>query len=201
MVASEWYAVPCGADGAELQHRRLDARFLEDGRVIVWSRHRRRQVVAPRRARSVAEATEIAIGLGLTLDMQEDARAEIEARERDRRRGFSRDRVADREAVREIRNRLDDPARVVDALGLSKGSRPQARGMLVCCPVHADRTPSCSVRTGADGTIACRCHGCGWTGDVLGLVAAVRGLDTRRDFGRVLAEAAAIAGVSIVRSA
>jgi hypothetical protein len=53
------------------------------------------------------------------------------------------------------------------------------------------------VRVGRDGTLACKCHGCGWSADVLGLIAAVHQLDARRDFRRVLDLAADIAGVSL----
>ncbi|MBI2391497.1 MAG: hypothetical protein HYV09_18045 [Deltaproteobacteria bacterium] len=199
MIERGWYIVP----GPELRHRHRglrDVRVMPGGRVIVRDPHRRLEVEAGRRWRTLPEATEIAIGLVLELDMREDARREIEARERDRRRGFSRDRTADRDEVRELRHRLDDPARVVHLLGVDKGARRQPRGLLVRCPAHEDRTPSCSVRVGADGTIACRCHGCGWTGDVLGLIAAVRGLDPRHDFARVLEEAADLAGVELRRT-
>lgn len=94
----------------------------------------------------------------------------------------------------EIRARLSDPRKLCGALGLAKGSRPQARGITVQCPVHKERTPSCSVTTGDDGGVRFRCFGCGATGDALSLVAAVRGLDIKSDFPRVLEEAAALVG-------
>ena len=56
---------------------------------------------------------------------------------------------------------------------------------------------SCSIRRCADGTIAAQCFGCHATGDTLDIIAAVRGLDRRRDFRRVLEEAAALAGVDL----
>jgi DNA primase len=37
-------------------------------------------------------------------------------------------------------------------------------------------------------TVAVRCHACGWTGDAIGLVAIVRGLDVRRDWARIVEE-------------
>ena len=85
------------------------------------------------------------------------------------------------------------------ALGLAKGATRQRGGMVIKCPEpnHRDSTPSCSVRLGRDGTIACRCHGCGWSGDALTLVAVALGLDMDRDFRDVLEEAAAIAGVRL----
>jgi DNA primase len=100
--------------------------------------------------------------------------------------------------ARELRRAplLMDPAALCSALGLLEGAQRQGGGLLVKCPAHADRTPSCSVRRGADGTVACRCHGCEWTGDALGLVAVVGGLDVRRDFPAVVARAAELAGIA-----
>lgn len=97
-----------------------------------------------------------------------------------------------------VRQRLTDPAALCAALGLEiSRTRRQHDGVYIRCPVHDDKSPSCSVRTGRDRGIACRCHACGWTGDALGLVAAARGLDVRLDFRRVLEEAAAIAGIDV----
>jgi hypothetical protein len=105
--------------------------------------------------------------------------------------------------AREIRYALVDPFAVCEKLGLlaGKGSfSRQAGGVLVRCPWHDDRTPSCSVRRGGDGTLAVRCHGCGVGGDALSLVAAVHHLSTKRDFRRVLIAAADLAGLhGIVR--
>jgi hypothetical protein len=51
------------------------------------------------------------------------------------------------------------------------------------------------VTRGADGTIRVKCFGCQWSADVLGLVAAARGLDARRDFREVLRAAAEVGGL------
>ena len=203
-----WYTVPPGADGAEMRvdirdrstRRVTVVRALRGGRLLAWDPYRGRYIEARDHWANLGEATTIAIGLVIEIDMLEDARREIEARERDRKRGFSRDTTSDRDEVRELRRRLDDPARVVALLGLEKGARRQPRGLLVRCPVHADRTPSCSVRVASDGTISAHCHGCSWSGDVLGLVAAVHQLDVRRDFRRVLEIAADMAGVTLRRA-
>jgi DNA primase len=96
-----------------------------------------------------------------------------------------------------IRLRLADADEVCAALGLTDGAKRQRDGIIIRCPVHDDRTPSCSVRTAADGTLYWRCFACGAAGDVLHLIAHVRGLDVRREFGRVLAEAARIAGMHV----
>lgn len=90
--------------------------------------------------------------------------------------------------AREIRYSLIDIPSLLDALGMR--ARRDGSGFKISCPAHEERTPSCSVRIGADGTIACRCHGCGWSGDALGLVAIASGLDVRRDFRAVLRLAA-----------
>lgn len=94
----------------------------------------------------------------------------------------------------ELRRRLCDPIDLVRRLGLEEGAKRQARGLMVRCPVHAERTPSCSIRQAEDGTVAAKCHGCNWSGDALSLVAVVRGLDPHRDFPRVIQEAAALCG-------
>jgi len=94
-----------------------------------------------------------------------------------------------------VKNALADPATVTRALGLESGAKRQAGGYLVRCPAHADRTPSCSLTRGPDGTLRVRCFGCGLAGDILVLVAAVEGLDHRRDFAAVMERAAALAGI------
>jgi hypothetical protein len=97
--------------------------------------------------------------------------------------------------VAEVRRTLVDPVRVCERLGLAKDARRQSAGVRIRCPMHAERTPSCSVTRGPDGTIRVRCFGCDWSADVIGLVAAARGLDARRDFREVLATAAEIGGL------
>jgi DNA primase len=52
-----------------------------------------------------------------------------------------------------------------------------------------------SVTRGPDGTLRAKCFGCGEGGDVLSLVAQVRGLNVRRDFKAVLVEAAQMGGL------
>lgn len=100
--------------------------------------------------------------------------------------------------AREIRSALVDARLLCERLGLMDGKgtwQRQAGGVIVRCPWHADRSPSCSVRIARDGTIACRCHACDASGDALSLVAAVRGLNLRTDFRQVLIEAANLAGL------
>jgi len=99
--------------------------------------------------------------------------------------------------VAEVRARLADPKAVVTALGLERGATRQPRGLMVCCPSHGDRTPSCSVRVGRDGTVQVKCFACDFAGDVFALVAAVHGLTLPGDFRRALEIAADLANVDL----
>jgi DNA primase len=101
--------------------------------------------------------------------------------------------------ARELRRTspLDDARALVAALGIGGRAKRTAGGLLVCCPAHVDRSPSCSVYIAEDGTVAAKCHACLWSGDALGLIAIVRGFDVRRDFRRVLDEAARLAGQGV----
>jgi hypothetical protein len=94
----------------------------------------------------------------------------------------------------DLRALLVDVADVCGRLGLREGAQRQRDGLLIRCPWHADRSPSCSVRIAADGTIGVHCFGCGTNGDVLDLVAVASSLDPRGDFSQVLRHAAEIAG-------
>jgi DNA primase len=94
-----------------------------------------------------------------------------------------------------------DARAVCTALGLLRGKRGrdwqyQPRGVVIRCPNHAERTPSCSVRTGRDGTLTAHCMGCRWSANVFGLVAILERLDVHRDFPRILGRVASIVGVS-----
>ena len=95
--------------------------------------------------------------------------------------------------VQDVRRALSRPKAVAEKLGL-KVEQSSGSYVLVRCPAHGENTASCSLHA-RDGTLAVRCHGCGWTGDVLTLVAQVHGLDVRREFREVLATAAELAGM------
>lgn len=97
--------------------------------------------------------------------------------------------------IDEVRRYLTDPDRLCRSLGLTKGSVKAAGGLKVLCPSHSERTPSCSVTTGPDGTVRVKCFGCDLAGDGFVLVAAVLGLDYRRDFTEVLASTAELVGL------
>ena len=101
-----------------------------------------------------------------------------------------------------IREALTDPLALCDALELTGEGRGRTwfvdgrNRIRVRCPWHDERTGSCAVSLGDDGTIRVRCFGCGASGDALSLVAAVHRLDPRTDFQRVLSLAAEIAAVA-----
>jgi hypothetical protein len=96
----------------------------------------------------------------------------------------------------DVRHALVDPAALCESLGLAEGARRQSRGVTIRCPVHGDRTPSCSVTTGPDGTVRVKCFACDFTADAIGLVAAVYGLETRGDgFRETLVECAKLGGL------
>lgn len=98
--------------------------------------------------------------------------------------------------AREIRAHLTRPRDLCAKLGLTKHARNQAGdGITIRCPVHQERTPSCSVTRGPDGTIRVRCFGCDFTADALGLIAVVRGIDARSEFRELLIEACHVGGL------
>lgn len=115
-------------------------------------------------------------------------------------RSGERAREAPRITSTEVKRALDDPRALCLRLGLADRARRQRSGLIILCPWHPEKTPSCSVRLVNDGTIAVRCHACGASGDALSLVAAARGLDVKRDFPTVLAEAASVAGLHVAAS-
>lgn len=86
--------------------------------------------------------------------------------------------------------------RFVRELGVRNVVRQNRRAVRVPCPVHGGKDPNCDVAE-RDGRIVFACFsGCGGEGgDALAFVAAVRGLDVRRDFRAVLAEGARLAGL------
>lgn len=95
----------------------------------------------------------------------------------------------------ELRHELVDVQQVLRGLGLLDGAKRQPGGgyFVRCpCPGHQEKTPSCSVQR-KDGVVFYHCFACHEAGDVLSLVAVVRGLDVTRDFQRVLVEAAHLA--------
>ena len=98
--------------------------------------------------------------------------------------------------AREIRQSFRDPRALCAALGLKHDPKHRSqRGVTVSCPIHAERSPSCSVTNGPDGTVRFKCFGCDATGDALTLIAAVRSLRLRGQFREVLAVACELGGL------
>ncbi len=57
----------------------------------------------------------------------------------------------------------------------------------ICCPWHAEKTASCTVAIGPEGTLRIHCFGCNKTWDVHSLVAQMRGIEINGSgFARVL---------------
>ncbi len=103
--------------------------------------------------------------------------------------------------AKELRNILSSPIDICHRLGLLGDHIRTGSGVLVRCPVHTDKTPSCSVQVGKDRTIYWKCHSCDASGDVLSLIAAVNGLDHRHQFRDVLRVATELAGTVLLTAA
>lgn len=95
----------------------------------------------------------------------------------------------------EVKAALSNPRALCQKLGLLQGAKAQAGdGVSVCCPVHGEKHPSCSVTRGPDGTVRVKCFACDFSTDALGLIAHIEGLSLRSDFREVLARGAELAG-------
>jgi len=106
-----------------------------------------------------------------------------------------------RAAVDAIKRALSDPRDVCRRLGLDRGAKPQGGGLMILCPAHQERTPSCSITRGADGTLRVNCFGCSFTGDVFNLLAVVENLDPDHDFAELLRQASDLARLPLDRGA
>ncbi len=110
-----------------------------------------------------------------------------------------RDPRADVDAVKRA---LSDPRDVCRRLGLDQGAKPQGGGgLMILCPAHQERTPSCSITRGPDGTLRANCFGCSFVGDVFHLLALVENLDADRDFPELVRRAADLARLRLVGEA
>lgn len=99
-----------------------------------------------------------------------------------------------RDYAADVRARLTKPGAVARALGL-KLDHDAGSYALVLCPVHGEKNASCSVYRKGE-KLKAKCWGCGWTGDLFGLIAAVEGLDCETQFREVLARGCELAGMS-----
>jgi hypothetical protein len=98
-----------------------------------------------------------------------------------------------RDLVIAVRRALGSPKSVAAALGL-KVQEVKPSYVMALCPVHAERTASCSIHRRGE-SIGVKCWGCKWTADLIGLVAAVHGIDARSDYREALAIAAELANM------
>jgi DNA primase len=93
----------------------------------------------------------------------------------------------------EIRQKLTDPLQVLTALNLMDGAKKTSEGIKIPCPWHADSDPSCHVRPHRnDGTLSCKCFGCGKSADVFSLIGQAHGIT---NFVEILKIASQISGV------
>lgn len=98
------------------------------------------------------------------------------------------------DAVKEhIRSLLPGPSGLVAMLGLGSVTSQSGAKVVMCCPAHADSTPSFGVDI-VGGRVVYHCFGCEISGDVFGLIALARGLDVKTQFPTVLDAAARLAG-------
>lgn len=70
-----------------------------------------------------------------------------------------------KEIKHEIARRPSDPEKVAADYSLRDVKR-QKRGVMACCPIHADDTASLKIDV-EDGCLVLHCRGCGAGGDVL----------------------------------
>jgi len=73
-------------------------------------------------------------------------------------------------------------------------ARREGRNAIIQCLWHSDKSPSCSVSIGSEGTLRFHCFACDQTWDVFSAVAQCAGLDVSSDFPRVLVRAAELVG-------
>lgn len=98
--------------------------------------------------------------------------------------------------AREIKESFRDPRALVVALGLKQDPKHrQQSSAKILCPVHAERSASCSVTNGPDGTVRFLCFGCRASGDALTLIAAAKSLNLKSQFKEVLAVACEVGGL------
>jgi len=100
-----------------------------------------------------------------------------------------------------IKRALSDPRDVCRRLGLDRGAKSQGGGLMILCPAHQERTPSCSITRGADGTLRVNCFGCSFAGDVFTLLGVVENLDPDRDFAELIRRASDLARLLLHRAA
>src|SRR5579883_1525779 len=94
----------------------------------------------------------------------------------------------------EIKRLLNDPHQVVTWLGLGERAKRNGNGLLICCPRHGEKNPSCSIKPGDDGNLFVKCFACDFAGDVFRLISEVYQLDLKSQSQEILRIAADQAG-------
>lgn len=98
----------------------------------------------------------------------------------------------------ELKHLLTDAEGLFLQLGID--FKKETVGYKILCPIHQEKTPSCSVRTGKDGTLAVKCFGCGFGGNILHLIAANSRLDIKKDFPKVKTIACELASKTSIQT-
>jgi hypothetical protein len=99
-------------------------------------------------------------------------------------------------AKAELLAELATPRTVADALDLMcpEAIEGYDGSIQTICPFHWDTNPSLSIFNGEHGRVRLYCHGCEASFDVFGAVACLHELDVWKQFTRVLAKTAELAG-------
>lgn len=98
--------------------------------------------------------------------------------------------------ARRIAGEFRDPRALVAALGLERAAKRLGRGGIqVLCPWHNEKSPSCAVSVGRDGSVFVKCFGCDHSADALGFIAGAKQLDVKSQFREVLEAACELAGL------
>lgn len=99
-----------------------------------------------------------------------------------------------RDFATEVKRVLNNPLDLCAKLNLLEGHKRQSRGVLIRCPSHGEKNPSCSVTVSPENTIRVKCFACDFSGDALSLVAFMHNLSLSSDFVKVLDTGATLAG-------
>ena len=83
---------------------------------------------------------------------------------------------------------------VVAMSKLDLKTHKSGRNILICCPFHNERTPSCSVGIGSQGTLRIHCFACSQTWDIHALVGQLFGIEPRTSFPALLEHEADLLG-------
>lgn len=99
--------------------------------------------------------------------------------------------------TRRILEAVPSPLELAQLLGLRMAKRARRERVVVLCPWHAEKHPSCTITVRPGRGLVAYCQSCQRGGDAFGLFAAVDGLDPRLDFPEVARGLAELLGVHL----